>query len=178
MGLIHVYFGDGKGKTTAAVGLSVRARGSGLPVLFQQYLKDGSSSELDLLRQLGIEVTSGQPEGAKGFTWELNTAHLALLRTSQDARLEEAFTWLAAHPDGGLLVLDETLASVNLGLLDASRLYELMDRVQLLSAGPDLVLTGRDPSDELRGRADYLSEIRLLKHPFEKGIAARRGIEF
>ena len=52
MGLIHVYFGDGKGKTTAAVGLSVRARGSGLPVLFQQYLKDGSSSELDLLRQL------------------------------------------------------------------------------------------------------------------------------
>ncbi len=178
MGFVHIYYGNGKGKTTAAVGLAVRANGYGLPVLFLQFMKDGRSAELRNLEKLGIEVLSGQPEGAEGFTWELDEAGLEARKAWQNERLGEAFAWLEKHPGKGLLVLDEALSSINYGLLDEGLVIRLMDQVKGMEPALDLVLTGRDPSTELLARADYLSEVLAVRHPFEKGILAREGIEY
>ncbi len=178
MGLIHIYYGEGKGKTTAAVGLAVRAKGAGHNVLFQQYMKDGQSAELSQLEKLGIEVMSGQPDPATGFTWDLDDDQKAILRTYQDARLDQAFEWLHSHQTPGVLVLDEALASSFYELLNGERLLELMDLAKAQDIGPDLILTGRHPTEDMLKRADYLSEIRPVRHPFDKGIAARRGIEY
>ncbi len=179
MGLIHIYYGDGKGKSTAAAGLALRARGRDFPVLFQQYLKDGRSGELKPLREAGAETDSGMPEEASGFTWEMDAAQKAALRRYQDERLKRAASWYKAHEQKpGVLVLDEILASAELNLVDAGALLRLCERVKADEKGPDLVLTGRKPSPELRELADYLSEIRAVRHPFERGVAARPGIEF
>lgn len=179
MGLIHIYCGDGKGKTTAAAGLALRARGRGLPVLFQQYLKDGRSAELVSLQKLGAEIASGMPEEASGFSWTLNDEQKKILKDFQNVRLEQAADWFNEHKDGpGVLVLDEILATMQLQLADEEKLWALLDLAKQYPAGPDVVLTGRDPSEKLCEAADYLSEIKAVKHPFEKGIKARPGIEY
>lgn len=179
MGLLHVYCGDGKGKTTAAAGLALRALGRGLPVLFQQYLKDGTSSELRPLAEAGAVVESGMPEGLSGFTWTMNEEELARLRAFQNERLEEAFRFAEGNREaGGVIVLDEALASLSLNLLDEAAVLRLADLTRSLPDGPDLVLTGRGPSEALCEKADYLSEIKALKHPFDRGIGARPGIEY
>ncbi len=173
-----MYYGDGKGKTTASVGLAVRAKGAGFPVLFLQFMKDGKSSELAMLRQIGVEVWSGQPEGSTGFTWELDEEGLKERRAFQDARLEEAFRWLNEHQSPGALIIDEALSAMSFGLLDEERLKALVDQVKLMDMGPDLVITGHVPPQWLLEQADYLSEIRAVRHPYERGISARKGIEY
>lgn len=178
MGLLHIYHGDGKGKTTAAVGLACRAIATGKAVLFQQYLKDGKSLELTSLLTLGVEVESGMPDGLQGFTWTMNEAELAQLRIAQDTRLQAAVDWFGQHPDSQLIVLDEILASVRYGWADSKILLQFIEMIQSCKTGPDLVLTGREPLPELLELADYISEIQSVKHPYDQGIQARLGIEF
>lgn len=178
MGLVHIYHGDGKGKTTAAIGLVVRAKGAGHDALFQQYLKDGKSSEICILESLGITVDSGQPESASGFTWEMNQEQMRLLREYQNERLERAFTWLESHTSAGVIVLDEVLASITYDLIEESRILDLVKEVKSVEDGPDIVLTGRNPGENILRMADYISEIKAIKHPFDQGIIARKGIEF
>lgn len=178
MGLVHIYHGDGKGKTTAAVGLAVRAIGAGHHVLFQQFLKDGKSSELEVLRDIGITVDSGRPLGAEGFTWEMSEAQLTLLRESQDARLSRARTYLERHSSSGVIILDESIASINYNLLNKSLLLDFMNEIRTLEDGPDLVLTGREPAMELLDLADYISEVKANRHPFDHGVMGRKGIEY
>ena len=162
-GLIHLYCGDGKGKTTAAVGLSVRAAGAGKRVLFAQFLKDGSSSELNVLRALqNVEVACCEQNF--GFF------------RSMDEQTKAAARLMRKSADGvDLLVLDEAVAACNHGLIEEATLIDfLRGRPKAL----EVVLTGRDPSQHLLDAADYVTEMRKRKHPFDRGIAARRGIEF
>lgn len=171
LGLVHIYTGDGKGKTTAAVGLAVRALGRGLKVAFFQFLKDGHSGELEMLRQLGAEVESGLPQ--RGFTWEIEEEAKRLLRELHEERLERAKD-LSQSVD--LLILDEIIGATSFGYADEAQLLELLD------AKPEhceVVLTGRSPLPSLIERADYLIEMSLKKHPFvDQGIEARAGIEY
>lgn len=179
MGLVHIYCGDGKGKSTAAAGLSLRSLGRGRKVLFLQFLKNGRSGELGPLEQLGAEVRSGMPKEASGFTWTMSEKQLAILREAQNERLSEAFTFLDENREkGGVIVLDEALASLQLDLLDEAQVFDLISRVKAAEKGPDLVLTGREASEKLAAEADYLSRIEALRHPYERGIEARIGIEF
>ena len=171
-GLIHLYCGDGKGKTTAAVGLSVRAAGVGKRVLFAQFLKDGSSSELNVLRALpNVEVAScGQNFG---FFKSMDEQTKAAARQAYSALLEDA---MRKSEDGvDLLVLDEAVAACNHGLIEETALLDFLRR---RPEALEVVLTGRDPSQHLMDAADYVTEMRKRKHPFDRGIAARRGIEF
>lgn len=171
-GLIHLYCGDGKGKTTAAVGLSVRAAGAGKRVLFAQFLKDGSSSELNVLRALqNVEVACCTQNF--GFFKTMDGQTKAAAQKAYSALLEDVMRKSADGVD--LFVLDEAVAACNHGLIEEATLIDfLRRRPETL----EVVLTGRDPSQHLLDAADYVTEMRKRKHPFDRGIAARRGVEF
>ena len=167
LGLLHLYYGDGKGKTTAAMGLALRALGSGKRVIIVQFLKGGQSGEIPLLEQLGATVYRGK--AGQKFVFQMNKAEKAATRALQNQNLAAA---LAQPCD--MLVLDETLGAIEAGLLDEDVIAGfLQSRPEQL----EVVMTGRYPSDRLVELADYVSRIDKVKHPFDKGIGARAGIE-
>lgn len=169
---IHIYCGDGKGKSTAAMGLALRAAGSGKKVLVTQFLKDGSSSELKILRELpGVKVLTCPRQF--GFFWNMTEEQKEQAKCSYEELFEEAVK-TAAEEDVFLLVMDELIAAYNHGLLDRERVLAFLKEKP---EGLETVLTGRDPAPELVELADYVSEIQKKKHPFDKGVPARRGIE-
>lgn len=168
-GLIHLYCGDGKGKTTAAMGLALRAAGAGLRVVVLQFLKNGDSSELAPLAALAnVTVLSGK--GGDAFTCRMTEAQKAAARRIHDEHLAKA---LALPCD--VLVLDEAAAACRLGLVDAARVEALCRQKP---AGLELVLTGRNPPAFMEECADYITEMTCRRHPFERGVGARKGIEY
>lgn len=170
-GLIHIYCGDGKGKTTAALGLAVRASGRGYKVLFVQFLKTQETGELSVLDKLGITVIRGK----EGYSFSFNMAdeEKAICRAVQDENLKRAIA-LCRSQDVDLLVLDEALGALEKNLVDRELLIEFL---KTKPAGLEVVLTGRNPDRALLPIADYISEIKKVKHPFDSGINAREGIE-
>lgn len=170
-GLIHIYCGNGKGKTTAAVGLSVRAAGAGKRVVFTQFFKDGSSSEVSMLRRLG-NIRTMHCRTVPGRFRYMSEEKRAQAQTDYSRHLEEV---LQAASDADLLVLDEAISACNNGVIQEERLLQfLADK----PAGLEVVLTGRQPSAALLEAADYVTEMKKCKHPFDVGIPARFGIEF
>ncbi|MDZ4167986.1 MAG: cob(I)yrinic acid a,c-diamide adenosyltransferase [Coriobacteriia bacterium] len=170
-GLVHVYTGDGKGKTTAAVGLAVRAAGAGMRVAFVQFVKGGArSSELGALERLGVRVE--RPA-------ERSTGLLGPGLTGEDYSAA-AEAWKIAREiigSGGydLVVLDEIDVAVAYGLVsEADLLVALTSRPTEV----EIVCTGRGASEALIAFADLVTEMVMRKHPYEHGIPARRGIEF
>lgn len=170
-GLIHIYCGDGKGKTTASLGLSLRAAGAGLKVLYVQFFKDGSSSEFRLLEQIG-GVTFLRPEKAFGFYRTLTPAQREEARLFYTEHFRKAAA-MAEHYD--LLVLDEAMSACRTGVVPEA---EVLDFLRHKPEKLEVVLTGRDPSQALFDAADYVTEMCKRKHPFDQGIPARQGIEF
>lgn len=171
-GLIHIYCGDGKGKTTAAVGLAVRCVGRGNKVLLVQFLKSRDSGELYSLAKLpDIEVMRGKE--SKKFTFQMNEEEKHALLIEHNKMFEQV---LAKIKNGGysLLILDEVIGALN------SKVFEMPKLIEFLRHKPEnleVVLTGRNPAPELVEIADYVSEMRKVKHPMDKGIMAREGIE-
>lgn len=172
LGLVHIYCGDGKGKTTAAAGLAIRAKGRGLNVLFVQFLKKSNSGELDSLRELGVEVVSGQPYGK--FVFRMDDSEKAETRAFNQQRLKDVIERSREGID--LLIFDEILVAITLDMVDEQ------DVLAFLDSKPEhleVVLTGRGPSDAMLDIADYVSEVVMRKHPYEtSGLIARQGIEF
>ena len=169
-GLVHIYCGDGKGKTTTSVGLTVRAAGSGKKVLFYQFLKNNSSSERSILeKQPGINVVSGKE--LQKFTFQMNEEELKKLRDYNNEMLDKLFEMAK---DYDMLVLDESVYSIDKDLLDEAKLIEHLEKKPFAL---EVVLSGRNPSERLIDHADYVSEIRKVKHPFDQGISSRIGIE-
>lgn len=171
-GLIHIYCGDGKGKTTAAVGLAVRCAGRGNKVLLVQFLKSRDSGELYSLAKLpDIEVMRGKE--SKKFTFQMNEEEKHALLIEHNKMFEQV---LAKIKNGGysLLILDEAIGALN------AKVFEMPKLIEFLRHKPEnleVVLTGRNPAPELVEIADYVSEMRKVKHPMDKGIMAREGIE-
>ena len=171
-GLIHIYCGDGKGKTSAAVGLAVRAAGAGRQVLFAQLLKNGDSSELSVLRVLeNVEILVCAVR--YGFLWKMDEDERARAKRDYCALLEEALEKARRGVD--LLVLDEAVSACGLGVIAEEK---LLDFLRDKPAELEVVLTGRYPSASLIERADYVTEMKKLRHPYDRGVGARRGIEF
>jgi cob(I)alamin adenosyltransferase len=170
-GLIHLYIGDGKGKTTASLGLSLRAAGRDKTVVVAQFLKTGTTGELISLEKLGIRVIRSTVK--LGFTHRMDESARNRCEEEQRRILGLVLEALAA---GGvdLLVLDEVLDAVNTGMLDEGELRSLVENK---APELELVITGRQPPPWLMDRADYVSEIKKIKHPFDRGIPARIGIE-
>lgn len=167
-GLIHVYYGEGKGKTTAAVGQAVRAVGAGLTVCFAQFLKPGTSCELEGLRALGVRMISGAQDK---FSFQMDDEERAEARRRNEAVLDQA---LLLSDD--MLVLDEAMDACRLGLLDRERVLALL---RGKPQGMELVVTGHEPDEDFLALADYATETVCRKHPYrDEGIPARRGIEY
>lgn len=174
-GLIIVHTGNGKGKTTAALGLAVRAWGDGLRVLILQFIKGSwKYGELEALRILG--ETNGRLEvrrGGRGFSQRDTEDKAEHRKAAQEAWREALEEITASRWD--LIVLDEINYAVKFGLVEIEQVMDLLDKKP-----PELhlVLTGRDARPELIERADLVTEMKLIKHPYQKGIKAQKGIEF
>lgn len=171
--MLHLYYGDGKGKTTCAFGLALRALGRGWTVTVVQFLKSEDTGERFALRKLEGATLLPLPERVP-FAFQLTETE----RTEEQARYlalcGEALA-LAQTGKARLLVLDEACAAVETGLLPLSALTELLAS---LPPETEVVLTGRNPPKELFRRADYVTRFDAEKHPYEKGISAREGIEY
>lgn len=169
---IHIYCGDGKGKSTAVMGLALRAAGSGKKVVLTQFLKDGKSSELNILRELPqVSVLTCQKQF--GFYWNMTEEQKSEAKEAYQKLFDEAAE-RAVREEAFLLVMDEFVAAYNRGMIDREKaLWFLKNKPE----GLEVALTGREPATELLVLADYVSEIRKVKHPFDEGIPARKGIE-
>ena len=171
-GLIQVYTGDGKGKTTASVGLAVRCVGHGLKVCFITFHKDPERwgyGELKVLKKLGVDVF--------GFA---DHPHFDESLNTEDVRREcleglECARKVMRKGNYDLLILDEINISVRDGFLKEEEVLSILDEKP---EGLEVVLTGRDAPEGLVERADLVSEIRKVKHPYDKGIPGWEGIEF
>lgn len=166
--MVHLYWGEGKGKTTAAMGLALRALGAGQRVVIVQFLKGASSGEIPLLEQLGATIYRGK--AGQKFVFQMTEAEKKQTRAMQTGHLRAA---LAESAD--LLILDEACAAWRLEMVDHTLLRQA---VLQRPAEQELVLTGRSPARWMREAADYETEMRCHRHPYEQGVAARKGVEF
>lgn len=169
-GCVHIYCGDGKGKTTCAMGLCVRAAGAGKKVLLHQFLKDNTSSERTIIDKLpGVTVMPGAKMDK--FTFQMNEEELQALRENNDANLVRLCD---IAKDYDMLILDESVYAMDMGLLSEDKLIEWLEKKP---EHLEVVMSGRNPSDRLKEHADYISEIKKIKHPFDQGLSSRIGIE-
>lgn len=175
-GLILVHTGDGKGKTTAAIGLAVRAWGNGFRILILQFIKGSwKYGELAALRALAeadgrIEI---RPMGI-GFTRNASLEEMIEHRKKAQAALQEAVSEIKSGR-WDMVILDEINYALKFGLLEEQ---EVLTALSQKPAALHLVLTGRDALPAVIECADLVTEMRLVKHPFEQGIRAQKGIEF
>ncbi len=172
-GYLHLYTGDGKGKTTAAVGLAIRCAGIGEDVIFAQFLKTGESGELNLLRRVPhVEVIL--PGKKFGFSWTMSPEDKKEAERTYYDYLAKILK-RAQYGDYRMLILDEILDAIRLKLVDEVLFMQFLDEM------PDeieVVLTGRGPSQAMIDRAAYVTEMHKVKHPFDDGVKSRRGIEY
>lgn len=172
-GLVHFYYGDGKGKTTAALGLALRALGCGRRVVLVQFLKNTPCGELTALK-CHDRMTVLRGKAGAHFTFAMTETE----RQQTKAIHEDNFAQAMARVQAGacdLLILDEAADALQTGLLDESLLREA---VLEKPCGLELVLTGHRPIDWIVESADYVTEMKKHKHPFDYGVPAREGVEF
>lgn len=171
-GLIHIYCGDGKGKTTTGMGLCTRAAGFGYRVLIYQFMKDNSTSERNILK-LADNITIINGLDKEKFSFQMTPEE----KKERKAFYENQFctvTAKACDEDYDVLFLDETIYTIDAGLLDESL---VLDFLKNKPPHLEVILTGQNPGQALIDMADYVSEIKKIKHPFDRGMASRKGIE-
>lgn len=172
LGLIHIYCGDGKGKTTAASGLALRMAGANFRVLIARFLKNDDSSELNILNTLpGIDVI--QTPKDFGFIWNMSDVEKIEAGNYYSQLLINSMN-TASEQDYNMLILDEINVAVDLDFVKEELLLQIINQKP---KNLELVLTGRNPKPSILEVADYVSDIHCVKHPFEKGISSRTGIE-
>ena len=176
-GLVQIYTGDGKGKTTAALGLALRAAGRGNKVLIYQFLKPTSLETGERLALSGLEIEIRVE--AIDITWDMATSWddektVAGMKTA----ISEALARIAEMAQNRLydvLILDEIVFCLSKGLAKRQDVENLIRRRY---PSVEIVLTGRDATSELIELADLVTEMKNIKHPFDTGQAARPGIEY
>jgi cob(I)alamin adenosyltransferase len=170
-GLVMVFTGTGKGKSTAAFGMALRALQHGMKVAVVQYVKGAiATAETDAFARFGQQVEWHRM--GEGFHWITQDAELD---RKAAARAWQVSTELLARPDVGLLVLDELIVSLRLRQLDESMVLEALRNKR---ASQHVALTGRGASKELIELADLVTEMKMVKHHYRAGIRAQAGIEF
>lgn len=170
-GLLIVHTGPGKGKTTAALGMVLRALGHGFKVGIVQFIKGArDSGERRALEAFGDRVLVKAL--GEGFTWETQDRERDIAAT---VRAWQEAAAMIADPEFGLVVLDEINVALRYGYLD---LAEVLGVLAARPEGSHVVLTGRGAKEELIAAADLVTEMTLVKHPFREGVKAQAGIEF
>lgn len=169
--MIHLYMGDGKGKTTAAVGLAVRASGSGMQVLFSQFMKGNNTGEIHSLEMIpNIKILRSEKQ--YGFYRDLSEVEKLELTEVHNQIMDELLK-IAYNGQVQMIILDEITYPARWNLVDVNKLKKLLQNESV-----EFVLTGRDPEGFMLDCADYITEMRKVRHPYEKGIKARVGVEY
>lgn len=175
--MIQLYTGEGKGKTTAAVGLAVRAAGTGLSVLFTQFMKGNDSGELSGLSCIPKIRICRSPKNF-GFYHKMTPEDKKEITQIHNGILQEALKSLQ-EDSCQVVILDEITYPVTWGLVDMILLQKVLEQSSTKQDKfPELILTGRNPHQKLINCADYITQMNAQRHPYEQGIGARRGIEF
>ena len=170
MNYVHIYCGDGKGKTTAAIGLSIRAAGSGMKVLFSQFFKSGTSSEVKILKAID-NIDYICMDRSFGRYRTMNEIQIAEAAKYINKLLDDI---LAVSDKYDMIVFDEIISTYRYGLIDKEKFLPFLTA----DKNKEIILTGREPADELVEIAAYVSEVKKIKHPYDNGIASREGIEY
>jgi cob(I)alamin adenosyltransferase len=167
-GLVHVYTGNGKGKSTAALGLAMRAAGQGLKVAFIQFIKGEPCGEHFFAKQYKpfeiVQISVG--DSFKKSKKQLSQEAQQTLDYAEQEILSGKYE---------LVILDEIFVAISQDLITIKQLLELLDSKPV---SVELVLTGRNAPPEIVQRADLVTEMLMIKHPFTEGTSARRGIEY
>jgi cob(I)alamin adenosyltransferase len=196
LGLVQVFTGNGKGKTSASLGIALRASGQGFRVYMIQFLKSGDTGELfavkkylpgikivqfgkDVLDEKQVKIFQFDGEGTIGPVGPKNGKYYIFLPDREEQEpsrraLEHAFH-VANSGQVDILILDEVNNAMDKGIIT---IEEVMKLINEKPENVELILTGRDCPAEIRERADLVSEIMEVKHPYQKGILARRGIDY
>lgn len=164
--MIQIYTGDGKGKTTASIGLAVRASAH-YKVLFVQFIKKGDSSEIEVLNKLeNIDA-----RGLGGGKWVFSDKNKGKERGKAKEGIEYI---LKNHEKYQVVVMDEAITAVDLGIIKESELIDLLGKID---KDQEIILTGRGATKTLIEKADLVTEIKKIKHYYDNGVKARKGIE-
>lgn len=172
-GFIHLYYGDGKGKTTAAIGLAVRAAGAGKNVLFAQFMKGGHTGEIETLQKIeNIDILRSTKKFP--FYKNMTSAEKKAQASIHNQMLDEI---IEATQNGkyDLIILDEITYPYHWNLIDNKKLCHFLLSGQ---GRTEIVCTGRNPDTFFLEYADYITEMKCVRHPYESGVPARKGIEF
>jgi len=183
LGLVHIVTGDGKGKTTSSLGLAMRAIGNNLGVYMIQFLKSGYTGEIYSSQKLGFKINQFGVDALKEKQTHLEefVGRIGRFVFKPDIEEKEAAKFGLEHAkkiiksrEYDLVILDEINCVLDKDLIPIKEVFDLIKD----HGKTELVLTGRDAPKELYEVADYVSDIRRIKHPWQKGIKARRGIEY
>jgi len=171
-GLILLYTGNGKGKTTAALGQVLRAAGHGFKAAVIQFIKNmENTGEIRTAKKILAEHLEIYPMGT-GFTWDA--------KDKEELPLAAEKGWILAKEkirsgNYGMIILDELTYALNYGLLDQNEVIRFLEEKP---SRLHIIITGRDADDKLIDLADLVTEMREIKHPYQKGVKAIKGIEF
>lgn len=168
VGLVHVYTGDGKGKTTAALGMCVRAVGHGYRALIVQFMKTAGTYGENFLKLPGLDVV---PSGHDCLVFSDRITQADLDRAAEGLRLASDALRSGTYRT---VVLDEASVAIRFGLLDVN---DVVRAIQERHLGVEAVITGRYAPLELLEIADYISEVKAVRHPYQKGMTSRKGVD-
>jgi len=185
LGLVHVVTGDGKGKTTSALGLAVRALGSNLRVSMIQFLKSGTTGELYTIKkhlpgmqieQFGVDAVNERQQKLDQFRDKGSKFIFNPDEQEKEAAILgfEHAKKVINSKDYDLVILDEINVVLDKGLIPLKDVMDIIDN----HGKTELYLTGRDAPQEIMDKADYVNIVKGIKHPWQKGIKARKGIEY
>ena len=171
--MIHAYYGDGKGKSTAAAGAALRAAGNRMRVMYVQFLKTENTGERLALQSIdGINLTSCPLE--LKFTYEMDDRERQQVSMMYRGIFERAVS-ITLSDRYDMIVLDEVFDVINEGMLSESSVFEFISNAP---NNIEIIMTGRKPPQRFIDAADYVTEFKKHKHPYDRGIQARKGIEY
>ena len=172
-GYIQVYTGDGKGKTTAALGLGLRAVGHHLKVIMIQFMKGMPTGELESIKKLEPDFEIRRFGETEKFVFLMNEQEKKKLSCQIQQEIKEIHQIMGQN-SCDILILDEILGSIQAGLVSIQDVLDIMDAKP---GSMELILTGRGLPEEIAQRADLITEMRAIRHYMNAGIPARKGIE-
>ena len=171
--MIHAYYGDGKGKSTAAAGAALRAAGNRMRVMYVQFLKTENTGERLALQSIdGITLTSCPLE--LKFTYEMDDRERQQVSMMYRGIFERAVS-ITLSDRYDMIVLDEVFDVINEGMLSEGSVFEFISNAP---NNIEIIMTGRKPPKRFIDAADYVTEFKKHKHPYDRGVQARKGIEY
>jgi cob(I)alamin adenosyltransferase len=173
-GYVQIYTGNGKGKTTAAVGLAVRAAGNGYNVFMVQFLKGGKTGELESAKKMAPFFSIFSFEKKRGFFWTLNDEEKIQVK----AEVEQGYEFCKEalkEEKCDILIMDEVMGALSNGLISEEQILELIENKPV---NIELILTGRNVPEAILNKANLVTEMKDVKHYYNEGVPSREGIEF